>query len=53
MSVLCECELDFLAMECGSEEENKTNTPEGENKVKRKMKSASQLELLEKTYAGM
>ncbi|XP_057450626.1 homeobox-DDT domain protein RLT2-like isoform X3 [Lotus japonicus] len=38
-------------MECGSEEENKKNTPEGENKVKRKMKSASQLELLEKTYA--
>lgn len=52
MSGLCECELDFLAMECGSEDEKK-NTPEGESKVKRKMKSASQLELLEKTYAGM
>ncbi|KAL3509303.1 hypothetical protein ACH5RR_028704 [Cinchona calisaya] len=36
----------------GSEVEKKNNnTPEGEPKVKRKMKTASQLELLEKTYA--
>ena len=40
-------------MEAGSEGEKK-NPPEGEkeNKTKRKMKTASQLETLEKTYAG-
>ncbi|KAJ1387957.1 Homeobox-like domain superfamily [Sesbania bispinosa] len=37
-------------MEGGSEGEMK-KPPEGENKVKRKMKTASQLEVLEKTYA--
>jgi hypothetical protein len=38
---------------CSEEEEKKKNkTLEEENKVKRKMKSASQLEILEKTYAG-
>lgn len=37
----------------GSEEEKKKEKPlEGENKTKRKMKTASQLEVLEKTYAG-
>ncbi|EXB54945.1 Homeobox protein [Morus notabilis] len=37
-------------MEAGSEGEKK-KPPEGENKNKRKMKTASQLEILEKTYA--
>ncbi|XP_034701923.1 homeobox-DDT domain protein RLT2 isoform X4 [Vitis riparia] len=37
-------------MEGGAEEEKK-KAPEGENKSKRKMKTASQLEILEKTYA--
>ncbi|KAF8409189.1 hypothetical protein HHK36_005263 [Tetracentron sinense] len=37
-------------MEAGSEGDKK-KPPEGENKSKRKMKTASQLELLEKTYA--
>ncbi|XP_048328593.1 homeobox-DDT domain protein RLT2 isoform X2 [Ziziphus jujuba] len=37
-------------MEAGSEGEKK-KPPEGENKTKRKMKTASQLEILEKTYA--
>lgn len=37
-------------MEGDSEGEKKP--PEGENKIKRKMKTASQLEILEKTYAG-
>uniref|UniRef100_A0A2N9I1Z3 Homeobox domain-containing protein n=1 Tax=Fagus sylvatica TaxID=28930 RepID=A0A2N9I1Z3_FAGSY len=35
----------------GSEGEKK-KPPEGENKTKRKMKTASQLEILEKTYAA-
>ncbi|KAI4322719.1 hypothetical protein L6164_022386 [Bauhinia variegata] len=37
-------------MEAGSEGEKK-KPPEGENKTKRKMKTASQLEVLEKTYS--
>lgn len=41
------------AMEGNSEGEKKNKPLEGENKVKRKMKSASDLELLEKTYAGL
>ncbi|KAL8547807.1 hypothetical protein ACS0TY_007221 [Phlomoides rotata] len=32
-------------------EMEKKNSPEGETKVKRKMKTPSQLEVLEKTYA--
>lgn len=36
----------------GSEGEKK-KPPEVENKTKRKMKTASQLEILEKTYAGL
>lgn len=36
----------------GSVEMGKKNSPEGETKVKRKMKTPSQLEVLEKTYAG-
>lgn len=36
----------------GGEAEEKKKAPEGENKSKRKMKTASQLEILEKTYAG-
>lgn len=37
----------------GCSEMEKNNTPEGgETKVKRKMKTASQLEILEKAYAG-
>lgn len=39
-------------MEAGSEGEKKKKPPEGESKTKRKMKTASQLEILEKTYAG-
>lgn len=40
-------------MEGGSEAE-KTKPPEGvEGKSKRKMKTASQLEILEKTFAGL
>ncbi|XP_057507040.1 homeobox-DDT domain protein RLT2-like isoform X2 [Actinidia eriantha] len=35
----------------GCSEVEKKKKPEGENKVKRKMKTASQLEILEKTYA--
>ncbi|XP_017971057.1 PREDICTED: homeobox-DDT domain protein RLT2 isoform X2 [Theobroma cacao] len=35
----------------GSSEGEKKKPPEGETKVKRKMKTASQLEILEKTYA--
>ncbi|XP_059659804.1 homeobox-DDT domain protein RLT2 [Cornus florida] len=35
----------------GGSEGEKKKPPEGESKVKRKMKTASQLELLEKTYA--
>nr|AMP82916.1 chromatin assembly factor 1 subunit [Catalpa bungei] len=35
----------------GSVEVEKKNTPEGEPKVKRKMKTPSQLEILEKTYS--
>ncbi|GFS34792.1 homeobox-1 [Actinidia rufa] len=35
----------------GGSEVEKKKRPEGENKVKRKMKTASQLEILEKTYA--
>ncbi|XP_038683362.1 homeobox-DDT domain protein RLT2-like isoform X2 [Tripterygium wilfordii] len=38
-------------MEAGSEGERK-KPPEGESKSKRKMKTASQLEILEKTYAA-
>ncbi|XP_061355040.1 homeobox-DDT domain protein RLT2-like isoform X2 [Gastrolobium bilobum] len=38
-------------MESGSEGEKNKKPPEGENKTKRKMKTASQLEVLEKTYA--
>ncbi|KAF7805973.1 homeobox-DDT domain protein RLT2 isoform X1 [Senna tora] len=38
-------------MEAGSEGEKK-KLPEGENKTKRKMKTAAQLEILEKTYAA-
>ncbi|KAA8526340.1 hypothetical protein F0562_008457 [Nyssa sinensis] len=38
-------------MEGGSSEGEKKKPPEGENKAKRKMKTASQLEILEKTYA--
>lgn len=38
-------------MEPGSEGEKK-QPAEGEPKSKRKMKTASQLEILEKTYAG-
>ncbi|CAJ2642212.1 unnamed protein product [Trifolium pratense] len=37
---------------CSEGEEKKNNSLEEENKVKRKMKSASQLEILEKTYAA-
>lgn len=33
-------------------EEDKQKAQEGEGKVKRKMKTASQLDLLEKTYAS-
>ena len=36
----------------GGSEVEKKKRPEVENKVKRKMKTASQLEILEKTYAG-
>jgi hypothetical protein len=39
-------------MEGGSDGEKK-KPPEGETKSKRKMKTASQLEILEKTYAGL
>lgn len=39
-------------MEAGSEGEKKQQL-EGENRTKRKMKTASQLEILEKTYAGI
>lgn len=39
-------------MEGGSEAE-KMKPPEGDTKSKRKMKTASQLEILEKTYAGL
>lgn len=39
-------------MEAVSEGEKK-NPAEGETKSKRKMKTASQLEILEKTYAGL
>ncbi|GFS41286.1 homeodomain-like transcriptional regulator [Actinidia rufa] len=35
----------------GGSDVEKKKKPEGENKVKRKMKTASQLEILEKTYA--
>ncbi|KAA8515695.1 hypothetical protein F0562_018694 [Nyssa sinensis] len=38
-------------MEGGGSEGEKKKPPEGENKVKRKMKTALQLEILEKTYA--
>lgn len=38
-------------MEAGSEGEEK-KPPEGENKTKRKMKTAAQLEILEKTFAS-
>lgn len=37
----------------GSEGENKNSAEGGEPKVKRKMKTAFQLEILEKTYAGL
>lgn len=37
----------------GSSEGEKKKPPEGETKVKRKMKTASQLEILEKTYASL
>lgn len=41
-------------MEGGSEAEKNKTTPEGvESKSKRKMKTAAQLEVLEKTYAGL
>lgn len=43
--------LGSSTMEAGAEEEKK-KAPEGENKSKRKMKTAWQLEILEKTYAG-
>lgn len=36
----------------GSVEPEKKTTPEGEPRVKRKMKTPYQLELLEKTYAS-
>lgn len=36
----------------GSCDAGKKKVPEGEPKVKRKMKTASQLEILEKTYAS-
>lgn len=36
----------------GGSELEKKNTPAVEPKVKRKMKTASQLEILEKAYAG-
>ncbi|CAI9765370.1 unnamed protein product [Fraxinus pennsylvanica] len=36
----------------GSLEQEKKTTPEGEQRVKRKMKTPYQLELLEKTYAS-
>lgn len=39
-------------MEGVSEGEKKKEPVEGENKSKRKMKTASQLEVLEKAYAG-
>ncbi|KAF5481349.1 hypothetical protein F2P56_002009 [Juglans regia] len=38
-------------MEAAGSEGEKKKPPEGENKTKRKMKTASQLEILEKTYA--
>lgn len=37
----------------GSEGENKNSADGGEPKVKRKMKTAFQLDILEKTYAGL
>lgn len=37
----------------GSSDVEKKKLPEGEPKVKRKMKTASQLEILENTYAGL
>lgn len=40
-------------MEAAGSEGEKKKPPEGENKTKRKMKTASQLEILEKTYAGL
>ncbi|XP_042972000.1 homeobox-DDT domain protein RLT2-like isoform X3 [Carya illinoinensis] len=39
-------------MEAAGSEGEKKKPPEGENKTKRKMKTASQLEILEKTYAA-
>jgi hypothetical protein len=39
-------------MEAAGSEGEKKKPLEGENKTKRKMKTASQLEILEKTYAG-
>ena len=36
----------------GNSEGEKKQPPEGETKVKRKMKTASQLEILEKTYVS-
>lgn len=36
----------------GGSDGEKKKPPEGEVKVKRKMKTAKQLEVLEKTYAG-
>lgn len=36
----------------GTSDGEKKKPPEGEIKVKRKMKTASQLQILEKTYSG-
>ncbi|KAJ1384652.1 hypothetical protein SESBI_42369 [Sesbania bispinosa] len=46
------CAGASLSFGYGGGSEEKKKPPEGENKVKRKMKTASQLEVLEKTYAG-
>lgn len=40
-------------MEGASEGEKKKPAEGGDTKTKRKMKTASQLEILEKTYAGL
>ena len=42
--------MEVSGSEAGMGEKKKP--PEEENKTKRKMKTASQLEILEKTYAG-